>query len=182
MRVFVGIPLPLTAKKAIYDPLHPLRDKFNRVRWVAYENYHVTVAFIGEVETDAVDQISELLESVSHAPFKASGNRLGQFPRTGPPRVIHVPVEEGSAECCAIYESVVETVRPFLIRRPEKKYEPHITIARVKGKPNGGLVKEIELSEVCTEFTIDKFTLYLSELTPRGSKYTVLRNFPLRES
>ena len=68
VRCFVGIPLAdslaaslATACEAIRREAPAWRDE----KWVAAENYHVTVRFLGEIADDSADQLLSVLETVA---------------------------------------------------------------------------------------------------------------------
>ena len=50
MRCFIGLALPLEARESLAAALVPLRSTLGRLSWTASENYHLTLAFLGELE------------------------------------------------------------------------------------------------------------------------------------
>ena len=50
-RLFAGIAIP----GDIQDAVSTLQSKLNGARWVEPENYHITLAFMGEIERPVAD-------------------------------------------------------------------------------------------------------------------------------
>ena len=89
-RLFVALDLP----QAIKQSLEPLAKGLGDVRWLAPEQQHLTLRFIGEVDNGAVHEIAEALATVPARPFELTLKGLGHFPPRGEPRVLWVGVDK----------------------------------------------------------------------------------------
>ena len=60
MRLFVGIPLPEATRRALTDGCDAIRaddSAWRTEKWVAPENLHITLAFLGRLPAESVDAL-----------------------------------------------------------------------------------------------------------------------------
>src|SRR5439155_1447185 len=62
MRLFVAVPLPSSALEEAGGLLRGLRGQEWPVRWVRDDGLHITLKFFGEVTSDRLEPIEELLQ------------------------------------------------------------------------------------------------------------------------
>jgi RNA 2',3'-cyclic 3'-phosphodiesterase len=149
-----------------------------RISWTRAEGYHLTLAFLGEIEGAAIDAAAAALDAAAgfgEIGFRFAG--LGGFPRGGSSpkerwRLLFAKVEDGgrSAE---LHRRVDEAFAgaagggPFL---------PHVTLARAgtgPGMPAWPAARAGAALEGA--WTIGRCALYKSELRSSGSVYTEIR-------
>ena len=190
MRLFIGIELDDRVKDAAGDVAERLRQRVQRAapalvaRWVATDNLHITIWFIGEVRDDRAAAITDVLRE----PFKTSGFDItlggcGAFPPSGPPRVFWIGVRDGGPSTQSLYAEVGERLAPLGFEPERRAYAAHLTIARVKdpGRGTSRVVKDIlaNLPADCGTSPIQAVTLFRSRLSPRGAAYEPLLRVPL---
>ena len=145
MRLFVAIELDDSLKKTITGTLHDLKKSGVKGSYVASNNLHLTLAFIGEVE-DALE-IKNALKTISCKPFKLSLSDLGNF---GDILWIGVKGNQGLSK---VAKDVREALDHAGISYDRKKFAPHITLVRkatgswksVKAPKGEMMVKKISL-------------------------------------
>jgi 2'-5' RNA ligase len=157
MRCFIALPLPEGAASALAAAASALREGWPRLSWARPEAYHLTLAFLGEIEEPALScarrSIAAARASAKFA-FRFSGLdgfRAGQRPGRGdessPLRVIFARLDDGGAGL-EIHELVNEALaREARIAglpplNPEwpagRPFAPHVTLARVPERGGGG--------------------------------------------
>ncbi len=185
MRVFLGIGLPAEVRRAIDDALAPLRSRRAPIGWVAVDNLHITLKFLGEISSDAVGRVRDALRSdlPPSPPFELTARGGGAFPTLRSPRVLWVGLGE-PLELVGTLQQNIETVLDRAGFRPEDRpYHPHVTVGRVRaGLPKGwGETYSAHLAgRTFGAVPVWTFRLYESRLSPGGASYTVLEEFPLR--
>lgn len=184
MRLFTGIDLP----EQVVEGLNLLLDKLKptaRVKWSPPDNLHITTKFIGEWPDARLDELKQALGGLpGHAPVRISVRGLGFFPNPHSPRVFWAGVEAGPTLAALAGETDGALAR-LGVEAEKGEYSPHLTLARIK-QP----VQLRDLREAIAgfeslefgEFTGHEFHLYQSRLTPAGSLYTKLADFPLAKS
>ncbi len=177
IRSFIAVDLSAPVHAALGRLLDDLRGLKCDVRWVRAEGMHVTLKFLGWVETNRLAQVHEsVAAAVASAPaLRVRARGLGAFPGWRRPRVLWVGLEgEGLA-------ALAHTVEAAVIRlgfEPERRaFTPHITLGRVSGMRGWSRVEEVfktHLSDDFGESLIDTVTIYRSTLHPHGAVYTPL--------
>jgi 2'-5' RNA ligase len=188
MRLFVAAELDEAVRRqaaAVAATLRAAGDADGRrsVSWVAPENLHFTLQFIGEVEPDTAGRIVDgLSPSLDLPAFDVTIGGVGTFPPSGPPRVVWLGVTGGGAQLAALARAVNERLDALRVPREDRAFRAHLTLGRVKG-PTGLRFREALAAARDTAVgrcTIDRVTLFESRLSPRGSTYAVVATSPLR--
>ncbi|MFM2077184.1 MAG: hypothetical protein RJA49_1074 [Actinomycetota bacterium] len=146
--------------------LTELRRKDQRgVRFVSPENWHVTLRFLGEADTD------EVIDALDGAPLPAAVARLGPAVDVLSDRALVVPV--------AGLDDLAEVVRDrtaHLGQTSRRRFAGHLTVARVKPKvPMPATLGTM----VHAEFEVREVALVRSRLDPDGARYTTLHTWPV---
>ena len=166
MRLFLAVPISEKNRREIIDSLDREKREFPGVKWVSPEALHVTLLFLGETSKEMYDKTKEILLSVSSPikPFQASFFGVSQFPPRGRPSVFIIPAKTGEEEFKILYKAVFSALSPYYIldKRP---FTPHITLGRVREGERWPAVESLNFLKECS-FTVNKFILYKSDLTP----------------
>ncbi len=179
IRSFIAIETP----KDIRDNIGVLQTKLKTglgilVRWVAIENMHLTLIFLGEVKEDFLNKVKEQLISAVQMvkPFEANLNGLGAFPSQKSPRIIWIGMDKGKNEVIDLQSKVEKSLMTIGCRPEDRKFHPHLTIGRVKGT-----IKEatniFEANYTCRDFPVKSIVLFKSTLRPQGPIYEKLEEF-----
>ncbi len=110
-------------------------------------------------------------------PFDAVLRGVGVFPNPRRPSVIWAGFESAEDDAAALH-SIAERAACAIGLDPEsRQFAPHVTLGRVRHESQRGGVFE-RLLQVNTfdtsAFTVDAVSLFSSELTPQGARYTRL--------
>ena len=106
MRLFAAVrpPEPVLANLDAF--VEPRRDADPALRWVARENWHLTLAFFGDVPHDRVEPLQEALRAVRGEPFRLTLDGSGAFPDPAAGRVLFHAVTVGSDDLNALRRRV----------------------------------------------------------------------------
>jgi 2'-5' RNA ligase len=194
MRVFVGIDLDDEIRTKIARLLAGVCGFAPDARWVSPESLHVTLKFIGEQKPEQVAAITERLQLVKgkSAEIRFAGH--GFFPTAKAPRVFWIGIQAGP-ELAELASSIDSALAELPIRREERPFNPHLTLARGGGGsgspqwrkgdgPNSAFAELQKRLAAMSELdfgtmTAHEFFIYQSQLSPGGSKYTKMQRFPL---
>jgi 2'-5' RNA ligase len=179
MRLFVAIDLPDTLRAWAVRSGAALRDRLSgsksRITWIAAEQLHLTLVFLGEVPDATGEDVTVRLGEPFAAPaFALRLGAAGAFPSAGRPRTVWLAIEEGRTALGRIHQAVLARLADVAYRREERPYVPHLTIARVRDGGTSADRRAIDDAPLGTpeRALIDHVTLYQSRLTPRGPEYT----------
>ena len=168
IRLFVGLALPDAHRQRLSLLCHGIKG----ARWVAPENLHVTLRFIGEVDEDVAAGIAQALTLVKATPFDVTLKDLGTF--GDPPHAIWAGVHDEPAGALAALQANVESTMVREGLEPEhRKYTPHVTLARCRKAHVSRIAPFVAASaDLALEpFGVTGFTLFQSHLHPEGAVY-----------
>lgn len=177
MRCFVAIDVPDEIKRKIGE----IQKDLNRsgIKLVEPENLHFTLKFLGEISESKAEEIKQRLKEIEFQKFSIELAGVSGFPNLKYLRVIWIgTTSEKISELAKLIDKRLSSIG----FKEEKKYVPHLTIARVKRKPSIEVIKFIEKykSEKFGNFLVQEFSLKKSILTKSGPIYTNLLRVKLR--
>lgn len=182
MRSFIAIELPKDIRENLHAIQKQLRLTGADVKWVQPENIHLTLKFLGEINEELLNKITNILDDIGkeNKAYPIRVNSLGAFPRLSSPRVVWVGIDQGNEETQKIAQGLEERIALLGIPKEDRPFSTHITIGRTKSSLNlDKLVKELNnikegVFQKNPEFQAGKITLFKSSLTPKGPLYEVL--------
>ena len=156
------------------------------LKLVRPEILHFTVRFLGEINEGEKEKIVQALEGkFPPLELEVHFEGIGTFPSESKISVIWIGSSEESSKKL---ESTAKEINRLLEKEIDtlpkenlERFNPHVTIARVKsGKNKPRLVEFIQAhkNEDFGSAKIGSLRLKLSELTPEGPKYQDLHVFP----
>ena len=179
MRLFTGLDLPgevVRNLEALVARLCPSA----RIQWSPLANLHITTKFIGEWPEDRLAELKAALAGVPRRPaLDVAVAKVGFFPNERAPRIFWCGIEApGLASLAADTDRAATALG---VVREERAYSPHLTLARIKDRPDlralqqaiGG-IPSLDFGS----FQARTFFLYHSQMRPSGSVYTKLAEFP----
>ena len=128
-RLFVALPVP----EEIADDLVALQSGVPDARWIAPENFHVTLCFAGEVHGAVMRDLEEELADIEGPRFAVALAGVQQFSSGKQPRALVATVER-SDRLAWLQQKVSTVARNCGIEVDRRKFRPHVTLARF---PNG---------------------------------------------
>ena len=180
-RCFVAVPVGDELQASLGVAIATWREdpRTDGLRWVGPEALHLTLAFLGSVEPEAVAGITDRVERASarHAPMTRTTGRLGAFARPGSARVLWYGVHDTDGALGTLATDLDEA----LGLGQTEPYRPHVTLARARRR-SVDLRGWIEAaSATAPEGTLGVQTLHLmrSHLGRGPARYENLATFPL---
>ena len=179
MRLFFAIPIPAVISREIAAESEKISA--HSLRWVAPENQHFTLHFLGEV---AERRVAELISAgqetaLKHHSFLLTISGAGFFPDEERPRVFWVGAGDGS-------EKLLALAGDLSLNFKDRSFLLHLTIARVNVRE--GLrplpFQELESwkTRIFGSFPVNKFCLMESLFLPTGVVYKKVHSFLLSPS
>ncbi|GBE12563.1 2'-5'-RNA ligase [bacterium BMS3Bbin14] len=175
-RLFVAIDLPAS----VQDRLAAMFCGLPGARWTAPEQLHLTMRFIGEVDSSRFRDIREALGEVRGRHFFLHLEGVGFFPPRGRPRVLWAGVGKNE-QLAQLYRRLEAALVGAGLEPERRKFAPHITLARLRNTPASrvGVFIAAHSLLVTADFAVNQFVLYSSVLNDRGAKHYVEEVYPL---
>ena len=184
LRLFIAIELPSNIIDGLRNVQEELKDKSNKPSWAKPENIHLTLKFLGDIETNKIDSMVNILEGIAGKSFsfEISVKGVGTFPAAGTPRVIWVGIEENK-DMLQLYNNIEEGLAALGFEKERRDFKPHLTLGRIKFlNDRAGLRRGLEkvAGLNLARFAVAGFALFKSTLTPEGAIHTKLKEYTLQ--
>ena len=155
-----------------------ISEKTGKIRWLRKDQLHLTLKFLGDTTEDSINDVRRIMQNIADEfkPFNVPIQKTGCFPKIERPRVMWVGVSGELAKLDQLVERIQKKLNPLGFPKDEKKYYPHITIARAKypQKKTPDISTFLDTSFDPIPFQIKKVQFISSELFPNGPVYTIL--------
>lgn len=175
MRAFIAIDLPVKLKVQLGRIARGLCRSDCPASWVKPDNLHITMKFLGDTDEHLLPQVTEQLDLIGQQqnPFAVALGGFGFLPPQGRPRVLCVAI--ASQERLARLADQLELRLAPLGFQPERRFNAHVTLARIKGDKNLAELRQLA-SRVSLHqaFPVASLNLYSSHLHPDGARYQLL--------
>lgn len=167
-RLFVALLPP----EEVLDVLAALpRPEVPGLRWTNRDQWHVTVRFLGRVES--AEPVAAALGAVAW-PARPVEARVGPAVGRFGDRVLQAPVTGLEV----IAERVVAATAHLGQPAEERPFAGHVTLARAGRGPRPRL-SQLTGEPVSASWVVEEVCLMESHLSPRGARYEVVEAFPV---
>jgi RNA 2',3'-cyclic 3'-phosphodiesterase len=176
VRVFIAIPLPADLKAKLVALQQRFRALHLEASWVRETGFHLTLKFLGEVDSHLIGPIISCTATVTRGyhPFSLTVSGVGVFPNDSSPRVLWVGVQDMTGLLRQVQESIEAHLTELGYPLDDRPFAPHLTLARLKRVPHRGEflgVLKGSREEVVGKLEVDRIELVESQLLPSGAHY-----------
>jgi 2'-5' RNA ligase len=175
MRLFTALAIP----DSVVDSFVLLQAGVPGARWQKREQMHLTLRFIGEVDGREAAAIDDALATIAAPAFELALKGVGSFGGKHP-RDLWAGVR--ACEPLQHLQRKIESALQRIGLEPDgRKFTPHVTLARLKGTPNGAVADYLtdHALYASAPFAVNGFILYSSKLTSDGSIYRAEKAYGL---
>ncbi|MFD4693732.1 RNA 2',3'-cyclic phosphodiesterase [Streptomyces sp. NPDC058463] len=148
VRVFIALAPPDPAKEELARELRPAYDTHPQMRWNRIEDWHITLAFLGELPAERVPLLRSPLAEIAahHRPPRLALRGSGSFDD----RVLWSGIEGDLDELHMLAADVRTAVKRCGVAFEERPLRPHLTLARAR---RGDRSSAVEIAATLTGFT-----------------------------
>ncbi len=176
-RLFIALNLPSDLKQSIAREVEAVRYSFtDDARFMTPEQWHITLAFLGEQSDETLPLITAAMEKVGKrfAVPEITFTDIGYGPKPDAPRMLWLNGADTSSRALqplsdALDDALVDA--GVMFKRDFRRFRIHITLAR--------FLTHDDLPELHRPFThtleIPAMDLMESTLTRNGAEYTLLQ-------
>ncbi len=177
-RLFVALEIP----EIVADALTVLQSGVDGARWVKPENFHLTLAFIGEADRHGFSVALDSLAGIEAPAFEIRLSGAGVF-GDRKPHALWAGVEASPA--LNHLQAKVETaLRRDGFTLEKRKFTPHVTLAYLKNVSQDAAERYAAQHGLfsCGPFPVEAFHLYSSELGRDSAHYAIEASYALSSS
>lgn len=175
MRCFISLNFDDCTIEKLNGIQQKVKNRSYKGTWVWKENFHLTLKFLGEVESNNINEISNILKEISqrYEPFKLNFNKLGYFKGKEDLKVIWVGLDGEIGILNSINNSIENKLETLGFSREKRKFLPHITLGRrVVFENSINVIDEISKKDVEYSFMVNKIFLMKSDQVMNKRVYT----------
>ena len=189
LRTFIAVELSPSVIKRANDLIDGLRVAAAEVNWVKTQQMHLTLKFLGDVPDTETPDICRVVRraAADFEPFEVTCRGVGAFPSREKPRTLWIGIEDGAEELCELQAALDEALKKELgFAKEPRRFQPHLTIGRVKHEPPSAEGELAKLLEKHAEFdadlaVIDEVVVFASFLSKWGPTHDALDRAGLGE-
>ncbi|MEZ4526277.1 MAG: RNA 2',3'-cyclic phosphodiesterase [Desulfobacterales bacterium] len=181
IRAFIAFHLPEDVQNHIRERQDHLRSCQLHLRWVAPENIHLTLKFLGDINPDDTERIaqamSQAVQNTSLLHLGAKG--IGVFPNMRRARVLWTGLTGDTHNLIALQNRLDDRLADLGYEKESRPFKAHLTLARAKESPDPkNLLAAMEkfASFASPDFTAGELILWQSHLHRSGAVYTKLKS------
>ena len=180
IRVFLALEIPKKVRDRLYayTELASGNSNLKPIRWLLRDNYHITLAFLGNIEYFLISNLQQKLEqnlsSTKAVLFRFS--EITPFPFSSTPKIVAAMLEY-SRELMYLQQNTAKSVSALGISFERRRFTPHVTLGRLKSRSRKALA--FQPQQIFLEGVSEKVMIFKSELTSKGSIYTSIGEISL---
>lgn len=180
-RLFVALKIPGEVRRKIIEFRNEIYPDYKKYRWESEEKIHLTLKFIGDVNTEYVDEIADSLDFINeYETFNCELGKFGFFYRKGRASILWLGMSIDRT-INGLAKRLNTHFERYSVSPERREFKPHLTLMRLKGYEENLLIKSFEKAEIpSVKFKSDEIALFKSTLMPRGSVYEEIKNFKLK--
>jgi 2'-5' RNA ligase len=191
IRSFIAIELPDELKAGLDRLQDSLKSGGQRgVKWVNPYSIHLTLKFLGDIETDRTDAIVRAMEASVQGipPFRLEVKDLGVFPNLRRAQVIWAGVSGEVDRLSQLQQRLESNLTPLGFTAETRRFTPHLTLARLRNQASlaerqnmGQLISNTRF-DTTYNIEVKAINLMRSQLTREGAIYHRISSVELNKS
>jgi 2'-5' RNA ligase len=183
LRLFVALEPPDLVRHRLATLKADLQRAAGRdsgdVKWVAVDNVHLTLQFLGAVPEERVDlvKVAVAAAAAEARPLRLELRGAGGFPSARRARVLWAGVSGDVAELAALVAALERRLGPLGFAAEERPFSPHITLGRARdarGAPGLAAALALAAEAPGVPWRATEVILFQSFLSPKGPRYEAL--------
>ncbi len=188
-RAFIALEMNEQQQRHLSQVMQRAARALPSIRWTNPASIHLTLAFLGELDDEQLQQASSAAEEAaqSSSPFSYRLSRLGIFGSERQPRVIWMGIDEPSGVLLRLHAALRLALQHRGFAVEDRPFAPHFTLARVKAPLS--LEEQQRLHTLLAgpqnelvprdSYQVQHIDLIKSDLSRSGAKYASLRSYRL---
>jgi 2'-5' RNA ligase len=184
-RTFCAIEIPQDVRQQISDHAARLRELMPEAQasWTKVDNIHLTLKFFGNLSSQQILIVSEVATRTvaDFAPFTIRIEGTGAFPSRGPAKVLWIGINDTTGQLIELQRKFDAECEQEGFAKEGRAFHPHLTVARLRSQRGARSLAEKHkaLAFPVSEVTVSSLIVFRSELSSKGSRYTVISEHKL---
>lgn len=174
IRLFVGLEL----SPEIIEALGHARGGVEGARWQKDEQFHITLAFIGDVPGSTLHLIENALAQIEFDPFELEFSGVDMFGTPRQPKSLWAGIRD-EAPLRHLHDKILNALERIGVETDRRRYKPHATLARFSRGATARIADWLTVNSILKTPTqrVGYFSLFSSQLNSDGASYVVEARF-----
>lgn len=185
MRSFIALEFNKKLKDKLFSIQNSIKKEAIKGSLVFYNNFHLTLKFLGDIKLDDEKEIEKILKKISTEfnPIHLTLDGLGFFKGNKNIRVLWLGIRGDTKSLSNIHRRLEDEMVKIGFKRDKRSFKPHITLARrIVLKKDFNEVKDKLNKEKDYDFTLGKINLMKSEEIMGKRMYIPLKSYRLKKT
>lgn len=184
IRSFIAVELPDDVLSAVGRVQEHLKSYGFRAKWVRPANIHITLKFLGDIDSGTIDAVASAMVSAAegYAPISLAAKGIGVFPSIKRPRVLWAGLSGEVNLLIDLQRKLDDWLGDIGFAKERRSFKGHLTLGRFKARVNSTEImralREFEDFET-QSFMARELILFKSELRPSGAVYSKLEKISI---
>jgi 2'-5' RNA ligase len=178
-RTFIALELDEPVRRNLAEIRRALPRDLGKINWVAPENLHVTMKFLGELDAPGLTGACEAADVAAGRvePFRFAVTSLRCLPPRGGVRMIWAEPDDPQARIAGAFGALEAALTERGFPPDARPFAAHITLARVRFTRQASTIRRAVAHQPGPfgEVSATHLTVFTSELTPHGPIHTPAR-------
>jgi 2'-5' RNA ligase len=177
-RLFTALEIPADVASTL--TLH--RGGLVGARWIEPADFHITCAFLGDVDRRMANDVDGFLGDLQSYPFEVTLDALGSF-GGDKPRAVFARVQP-SPKLSELQADIERMMRRLGLPPETRKFVPHVTLARLRDAAPIDVAHYLSMHPIVRpiSFTVRRLALMSSRDSIGGGPYVLEAAYPLGPS
>ncbi len=186
VRTFIAVEVSPDVRGQASKLIKELQGTPAKVHWVHNRNLHMTLKFLGDVESVELPPLFTTLQTAIDdlTSFDLHFSGAGAFPDPSNPRTIWLGVDEGADQMVELHRRVENALTELGFRAENRRFRPHVTLGRVRDARH----RKTDLTALVERFAdfeggishVDEVVVFSSQLNEDGPEYVPLGRVELK--
>ena len=128
MRLFIAIDFPGNIKKDLLSSADILREASIKGSFSVKENFHITLAFLGEVNKERLGELKRIMDGITLAEYPVTIEHFGR--KKGKDGDLYYRTVSVPERLKIMLEGLAERLKTAGFKLDEKPFNAHITVGR----------------------------------------------------
>ncbi|MBP8082180.1 MAG: RNA 2',3'-cyclic phosphodiesterase [Spirochaetes bacterium] len=180
LRAFFAIDIDETVRDEVYSFAQNFTAISSKGSFVTKESLHITIKFLGNIDVSTLVPLINKVSSEKTVPEITEIKGIGFFPSACDAKVFWTGVHT-SQWITDLFESINAYAAEFGVKKENRRFHPHVTLARFKEQPTRTFMDEALLYENISfgSFLPKELCLYESILSTSETVYRLIEKIPL---
>ena len=185
IRSFIATEINDEVRDGLFRAQVSLKKSGAKVAWVAPQNIHLTLVFLGTIFESKVAELKPALDEIASG-FFAFGfdvRDVGFFGPAKAPKVVWAGIDDESQSIRDIQQRLSERVTGLGFTLEDRPFRPHLTLGRIRSTYGVDKLTSALYSVKSNNFgrvDVHRLLLMQSHMEPQGVRYTILHEASLK--